>query len=57
MKTLAEKFMKDEQGLELAEYAVMAALIITAVVAAIALLRNAIANRFNAISTVVGQTS
>jgi Flp pilus assembly pilin Flp len=57
MKTLAKKFMKDEQGLELAEYAVMAALIITAVVAAIALLRNAIANRFNAISTVVGQTS
>jgi Flp pilus assembly pilin Flp len=57
MKTLAKKFMKDEQGLELAEYAVMAALIITAVVAAIVLLRNAIAARFNAITTVVGQTS
>jgi Flp pilus assembly pilin Flp len=57
MKTLAKRFMKDEQGLELAEYAVMAALIITALVVAIAALRSAITNRFNAVRTVVGQTS
>jgi Flp pilus assembly pilin Flp len=57
MKKLAKRFMKDEQGLELAEYAVMAALIIAVVVAAIVALRSAIANRFNATANVVNQTS
>jgi len=39
MKKLVEKFLRDEQGLELSEYAVMTALIILAVVSAIGLLR------------------
>ncbi len=57
MKNLMKRFWKDEQGLELSEYAVMAALILAAVFAAIVLLRNAIANRFNATANAVNQTS
>jgi Flp pilus assembly pilin Flp len=57
MKNIVKKFVKDEQGLELAEYAVMAALVIAVVVGAIVALRGAIANRFNATANVVNQTN
>lgn len=40
------RFVKDEQGLELVEYAVMTALIVAALVTAITLLSGAISGRF-----------
>jgi Flp pilus assembly pilin Flp len=43
------RFLKDEQGLELSEYAVMAALVIAVAVGAITLVGNAIDARFNAL--------
>jgi Flp pilus assembly pilin Flp len=57
MTQLTKRFVRDERGLELAEYAVMAALIIAVVVAAIVALRAAIGNRFNAAATQVNRTS
>jgi Flp pilus assembly pilin Flp len=57
MKELTKRFVRDERGLELAEYAVMAALVIAVVVAAIVALRSAIGNRFNATATQVNRTS
>jgi Flp pilus assembly pilin Flp len=44
-KTL-KRFVSDEQGLELVEYAVMTALIVAALVTAITLLSGAIETRF-----------
>jgi len=54
MKAMLKKFVKDERGLELPEYAVMTALIIAAVVTAIGALATAIAGRFTDVSTTVG---
>lgn len=44
------KFMKDETGLELSEYAVAAALVAVATVAAFQLLGSNIASRINALA-------
>ena len=44
------KFFKDESGLELSEYAVVAALIVLATVAAFTLLQNGIAARIEALA-------
>jgi Flp pilus assembly pilin Flp len=57
MKKLMRRFLRDEQGLELSEYAVMAALIVAALVAVIVVLRDAIGNKFSALaSTIQSQT-
>jgi Flp pilus assembly pilin Flp len=53
MLKLAKKFWNDEQGLELSEYAVMAALIIMAVVSAVILLRTQIINAFTGVAGTV----
>ncbi len=46
-------FMKEEDGLELSEYAVMGALIVIFLVTAVTLLRDAIAGAFTRIAGVV----
>jgi pilus assembly protein Flp/PilA len=48
------KFLKDETGLELSEYAVAAALVAIAVVSAFTLLGDAIGIRLNLLATRVG---
>jgi Flp pilus assembly pilin Flp len=53
MKSL-KSFLSDDRGLETVEYAIMGGLVIVAVVAAIVLLRTAIANKFNQITTAIG---
>jgi pilus assembly protein Flp/PilA len=44
------KFFKDESGLELSEYAVVAALVVAATVAAFSLLNGAIATRIETLA-------
>ena len=51
------KFIKDEDGLETPEYAVMGALIIVGLVAAVLALRDEIINTFNAMQTAVSGTT
>lgn len=46
MKSLIKRFVRDEQGLETVEYAVMTALIVTVMVVAITALSLAITGRF-----------
>ena len=46
MKNLLKRFVKDEQGLETVEYAVMTALIVAAMVLAITALSGAVTDRF-----------
>ena len=46
LKNLAKRFIRNEQGLELSEYAIMAALIIVALLVTIGLLSDAIDNAF-----------
>jgi pilus assembly protein Flp/PilA len=53
MKSLFKKFVSDESGLELVEYAVMTALIVAALVTAITLLSGAISGRFGEVETVI----
>lgn len=53
MKKLLKKFWSDEQGLELSEYAVMAALIIIAVIVAITAVSGGIAAAFNRLAEVI----
>jgi Flp pilus assembly pilin Flp len=48
------KFVRDEQGLETVEYAVMTALIVAALIAAIGLLAAAVTGRFSDVSETVG---
>ncbi len=50
MKKLVEKFLRDEQGLELSEYAVMTALIVAAVIVAIVALRTQIVAAFDRVT-------
>jgi Flp pilus assembly pilin Flp len=47
------KFFKDETGLELSEYAVVAALIVAATVAAFSLLNNVIATRIETLASFI----
>ena len=56
MEALFKRFIKEEEGLETVEYAVMTALIIAAVVFAIIGLRGAIVDRFDATTDVVNTT-
>ena len=53
LRTLAQKFIRDEKGLETVEYAVMTALIVAALVTAIGLLSAAISGRFDTVTGVV----
>ncbi len=46
MRNMLKRFVQDEQGLELSEYAVMAALIVAALITVIVGLRGAISNKF-----------
>ena len=46
VKNLIKRFVKDEQGLETVEYAVMTALIVAAMVVAITALSGAVTDRF-----------
>lgn len=48
------KFFKDETGLELSEYAVIAALIVLATVAAFTLLNEQIASRIETLAGFIG---
>jgi Flp pilus assembly pilin Flp len=57
MKNMLKRFVQDEQGLELSEYAVMAALIVAALVSIIVLLRGAISNKFQALTTAIQSQS
>ena len=50
-----KKFIQDEQGLELSEYAVMCALIILLILAAITGLSSAISNAFIDTSSIINQ--
>jgi len=51
------KFIKDEDGLELTEYAVMGALIVIALLAAVQMLTGAIGTAFTRIAGVVTQAA
>ena len=48
-----KRFLKEEEGLEMSEYAIMGAIICLAVAAAVVLLKDAIATAFNDISNVI----
>ena len=53
MMTLLKKFLKDEEGLELVEYAVMTALIVGVLVVAIGALSGAIGTRMGEVEAVI----
>ena len=48
------KFFKDEEGLELVEYAVMLALIVIGIVITITLLGNRVNNKFSQAASAIG---
>ena len=50
MKKLVEKFLRDEQGLELSEYAVMTALIVATLIGVIVALREQIEAAFTRVT-------
>ena len=51
--TMLKKFLKDEEGLELVEYAVMTALIVAVMTVAIGALSGAISDRMGEVETVI----
>ncbi len=51
--TMLQKFLKDEKGLELVEYAVMTALIVAVLTVAIGALSGAISDRMGEVETVI----
>jgi pilus assembly protein Flp/PilA len=53
MKTKVMKFLRDEEGLTIVEYAVAAALVSAAAVAAFTLLGGNVANVINALAAVI----
>ena len=53
MTSLFKRFVRDEQGLETVEYAVMTALIVSVMVIAIGTLAGAITGRFGAVETII----
>ena len=53
MLSMLKRFVKDDQGLETVEYAVMTALVVAAMVAAITALSGAITARFGATQSVI----
>lgn len=55
MKEMTVKFLREEQGLETVEYAVMTAVIVAAVVAAIGAIAAAIQGRFTTVKNAIPQ--
>jgi Flp pilus assembly pilin Flp len=53
MKAVLKRFLKDEEGLELVEYAVMTALIVATLVGVIVALALAIQGRFSGVEAVI----
>jgi Flp pilus assembly pilin Flp len=53
IKTLTRRFVEDDRGLELVEYAVMAALIVAALITAIVGLSAAIQGKFGTLTTTI----
>jgi Flp pilus assembly pilin Flp len=53
MLKLAKKFWNDEQGLELSEYAVMAALIVAALILSVVGLRDAIKTKIDGMTDAI----
>ncbi|MEJ2704588.1 MAG: hypothetical protein P8Z79_19310 [Sedimentisphaerales bacterium] len=53
MKAVLKRFLKDEEGLELVEYAVMTALIVATIVGAIVALAVAIQGRFQGVEATI----
>ncbi len=53
MTKVIKRFISDERGLETVEYAVMTALIVTALVVAIGFLTTAVSNRFGTVQGVI----
>lgn len=54
---ILKRFIREEEGLETVEYAVMTALIVAALVTAITTLSGAVSTRFGAVSTTVTDIS
>ena len=50
------KFIKDEDGMEIVEYAVIGGMIIVGTIVTILLVRNEVTRVFNAITTELGKT-
>ncbi len=57
MKNLVLRFIKGEEGQDLIEYALLAALIALAAITAMQNLGGAINNKFNSVSTQLGNAS
>jgi pilus assembly protein Flp/PilA len=53
MKSILNRFVKDERGLETVEYAVMGGLVVAALVIVIAALSTAVQARFQALITAI----
>jgi Flp pilus assembly pilin Flp len=53
MKKAAQRFLRDERGLETVEYAVMTALITAALILAIGTLTTAMTGRYGSLTSVV----
>ncbi len=53
MKNLVKRFIRDEAGLELSEYAIMVALIVIVLLAAISFLSGAIGRAFSRTASVI----
>jgi Flp pilus assembly pilin Flp len=50
---MLKRFLKDERGIETSEYAIMLVLIAIALITAVTVLKNAIANAFNDTADVI----
>lgn len=57
MKTLLKKFMKDDQGLETVEYAIITGLIVAATITAIGILGAWVTTQFETVNSNVGAGS
>ena len=57
MTKVIKRFLSDERGLETVEYAVMTALIVTALVTAIEFLTGAVSDRFDSVRNVISGIS
>ncbi len=53
MTKVIKRFVSDERGLETVEYAVMTALVVTALVTAIEFLTGAVSDRFDSVRAVI----
>ena len=56
MKAVLKRFIKDEQGLETVEYAIIAGLIVVGVIATVASIGTWVNTKFGALLTALGGT-